>query len=1604
MQEKLQALEQDPRFLELSFPEQAKVRAAVFADVLSRDPRAKDLSEDQFMSLVDVYAKQPPRFKNPAVQALADSLWSRYKTDPSGVVKFADAFTSDNLLYQTSLWAATQVEKLLGRQPVAGQSYEALYGEESAKFKDWLRSIHSPGGLSSFLGGATQVMITLPMIRSNPAIGGLLDKIETGLASKALSSGLRSQIYKGLVWSFAQNTIEDISLTGLQLVSKAWQGEDVADLGTVVRLYKDNAILDYLIGFASSVVWPIAKLSGKAMKAWLKGRKDYMAEAMSRVPIEDSIKKYISGELPEEISSRLPEYYADNARLLKKVQDIQSGTKRSASLLEEHPTYRVAVEARMAGFDPGLDKYGSFILRKVKDIQDNKDLPEVFFSPLQAHEEIALQIAKNIEKDPKTYSLDMFGPSKPIIHRLSEVYKSLEPAVEAGKKAPPNPMDVGHIAELEASKFVSDGKGAVYRVIEISEEGLPVLGKDPKGEVLGIFSKTASPEDFKRSLDFATKLAQEGSLLDPPRLQALDSLRRQGFDSVDLGEGKILGLYSRTVIPLQEKLSQVSFKPRTLKAPETTDAYIKMTVSKAVETDQLLQDPKKISLLLSSSGEVPSKQAQVFAESLLEPAKAKGFQVEFLQASEKLTRRVRIETDLEAKKISVSLPEKLELSDRQALVNGLRKTLKKTLEAKDLPEFSRIALRKTGSELKTLKLPFETFAENAQFVADSYEKFFGRKAQVNPDGSFSARGKTYPSLEAATQDLIISSLRGEGLKVALAEDGLKLVKDAGVYKILSTSGEILGTGRTPTEALKVSGHVPSKIPHDFLPQVIIQDANQTKITYTKTITAGSYNDLIRFLAKFGNPRLDSMKQVLEQTPEAFRVRLPDRSFEIHLPKAGVIEKFTDPREAIEFLRGGWARAEGIRRVLDRRGLPFRIEDGSYVTFIDGKKVSAKIGDKKQIEKLLASLPDLSTAPALLGEEMEDILTKHGYYLPAVGPLADPFYPPKIKERIGALEIASKLYPTPLSSWISDKLAKTGQTELSKSFSDLLDRYRVYQKELQHWRRQARAILSPEGKTLSAKQREGLRWWLEAKSEPEKLALAKEFDLDEKALEVGRNIRRLFGENPGDGLFALFGIDPIKFLRDYVPRIRQSVEELAAKKISLTPENIFAQAFPKGVPREIKFFAEMDRIEELLSFDAEKDIGIILDRYLAQGLKKKFLNPVWRELDSLRRKQAKAGMLDPQIGIALDEFRETIMGYKTVGEKSLEEFSSRFFSKLGLGDSVLAKDFARVLFTVHTFSSMAWRPWAAIRNIVDIYRTLAAPYGTQYVAKAIQKVAKNPDVFIAKGRELGILLDMPPLIHSIIDEANLAGRLTHRGLAAYGTSDALTRSVAMATAQEIFKEGFDKFKRGVLKRPEDLITYVKAYRFPDIEQAKIVELVKQGKYLAARDYYSRLVVEDSLFAYEKIHNPRLYAGLMGRLLGQFGVYPVQYIQNVRRGLTKGPLADRIAYASRLVASSTVLLGVFSALGIDASRDFTIWGPAQFGGGPVFNLILNAYRSMGEGYEAEIARGNLAYQAKSLPLRTVKLNQVLDFLEYLDKGDGWAAWLSLTGAPLKEELRQ
>jgi len=153
---------------------------------------------------------------------------------------------------------------------------------------------------------------------------------------------------------------------------------------------------------------------------------------------------------------------------------------------------------------------------------------------------------------------------------------------------------------------------------------------------------------------------------------------------------------------------------------------------------------------------------------------------------------------------------------------------------------------------------------------------------------------------------------------------------------------------------------------------------------------------------------------------------------------------------------------------------------------------------------------------------------------------------------------------------------------------------------------------------------------------------------------------------------------------------------------------------------------------------------------------------------------------------------------------------------------------------------------------------------------------------------------------------------------------------------------------------------KVKTFDETIEAEFEALIRQDRWLEAEDLIGVQLANKVHFLYGAANHPPGWGSVPGRLFGQFGTFPIQYLSHVTESLTRGTTKDRLEF---LAAHSAINLGIVSAGAQLFDADLESWAflpSLTYTGGPYADILLNSLSALG-GSDAE----------KSLAIRNLKM---------------------------------
>jgi hypothetical protein len=191
-------------------------------------------------------------------------------------------------------------------------------------------------------------------------------------------------------------------------------------------------------------------------------------------------------------------------------------------------------------------------------------------------------------------------------------------------------------------------------------------------------------------------------------------------------------------------------------------------------------------------------------------------------------------------------------------------------------------------------------------------------------------------------------------------------------------------------------------------------------------------------------------------------------------------------------------------------------------------------------------------------------------------------------------------------------------------------------------------------------------------------------------------------------------------------------------------------------------------------------------------------------------------------------------------------------------------------------------------------------------------------------------------------ANRVGRMVmdaqQKGLMPYRWGDKMNRFVSFSMGeQSMLKHGQRYIDKKITW--EEMLFETGLKGSAGVEQTRIKQLLDREipDIAEAAAEYGKTLALDTQFLYSAMNAPQMFRGTLGRMAGQFGMFPIsfgEYMIENTVGARDAKWAHR--FASRWAALQMGLIGVSAATGVDTST----WlhaNPLTFEGGPWFQAF-------------------------------------------------------------------
>jgi hypothetical protein len=498
----------------------------------------------------------------------------------------------------------------------------------------------------------------------------------------------------------------------------------------------------------------------------------------------------------------------------------------------------------------------------------------------------------------------------------------------------------------------------------------------------------------------------------------------------------------------------------------------------------------------------------------------------------------------------------------------------------------------------------------------------------------------------------------------------------------------------------------------------------------------------------------------------------------------------------------------------------------------------------------------------------------------------------------------------------------------------------------------------------------------------------------------------------DNIFGLMGLDPEKYIKAYSPWLAM---ELNRRGVSMAEKVDIHELMGSSIPKTDRAgFYRFSRGIDFKELAYEKNAFKLMNSYIDMAARERFIQPFLGEVKDQLKKVP--GILTKAEGPAdrmaftktMQDMFSTFMGvhgmdeniFKMAGQATIDGLKAKFNQPITRN----AFDVIGKMLSSATGSYLAFRPFSVFKNLTQSLLTGAPLIGEGYWARGMARTLQ-PNA-LQELMKIGII--DPSL-------------LPQGGGFAVGNSSIMDKAVQVGMAP--FK-GADWINRGaiyygMLERFDDnatlLAKYGSSYEARFLRESgmkffgkaqynymkKIMDTRPLNDALATiRDHVANLAVDKTQFLYDKWSHPAAFRNGIGRMFGQFIVWPVNYLTLMSDVFTSETLTT--AQKAHYYASSVYLAGAvatgLSAVGIK-SNSFLPWNSVLFQGGPYYQMMNDLLGSMSGGPESNGQYRSFVHALVGLVPFSSAGSALWNAVDSFSRGDMWEGALRLMSAPIE-----
>ena len=450
----------------------------------------------------------------------------------------------------------------------------------------------------------------------------------------------------------------------------------------------------------------------------------------------------------------------------------------------------------------------------------------------------------------------------------------------------------------------------------------------------------------------------------------------------------------------------------------------------------------------------------------------------------------------------------------------------------------------------------------------------------------------------------------------------------------------------------------------------------------------------------------------------------------------------------------------------------------------------------------------------------------------------------------------------------------------------------------------------------------------------------------------------FADETLGAAFKDSGLDPKRHLNGYFPHLRMWVKEgFTPNEKGLLPDDVLGWVSGKFRSGELNVY--------------ETDPVLSVYRHVRSLYMAKHFDPALPEINlalkSLKSKQAHDIM---------QEYILELKGKPHESFNALQGSLNHIFKTL-LGREApdrLASDLVNSLGAITSSAMIPYRPALIVRNFFESLLKVAPRTGLGAYMNGLRYVI-SPETrkeAFKMAMEAGAIRPGTAKLRSFHAAEDLFGagapnladkylRIFDKGFEWYQSADDWGRAVAFHSQRLRYLKHSDDFMRQRITL-EEFKDRAKINTYDPLDIQIVERFILDSEHEKAVNHLGQVLSRETMTRYGYADHPSGWHSVPGRLLGQFGTWPVQYKDYLVQGFTRGSTKDRVEFGMLHGAISGSIVGAGAAVGVNLES----WtGSMMYTGGPYADIMMDAVRAVnGSDAEKAIARHNLYAQVPVL----------------------------------------